>query len=143
MKQLTAVEKYALQHIESIQKTWKETQLKAADDEIEAQKKEFDAKKLEEMTEALGTVSSTPTEGGSIASESDDNTSSTDEEEGEEDSDDDTNSSTDAESSEDDESQLDSDDDDNAAVNTGTPLSPRTRARGGVRINLWNLDRSK
>merc|ERR1712223_1757354 len=37
MKQLTAVEKYALNHIEFIQKFWKDSQLAAADAEIEAQ----------------------------------------------------------------------------------------------------------
>merc|ERR1712223_2373462 len=80
-KQLTAVEKYALQFIENSEKFWKESQLSAADAEIQAQKKEFDAKKLEEMTEALGTASSTPTETGSIASE-DTEDSSTDTDDG-------------------------------------------------------------
>ena len=56
MKQLTAVEKYALNHIEFIQKFWKDSQLAAADAEIEAQKREFDAKKLEEMIEKLDSV---------------------------------------------------------------------------------------
>ena len=45
----------------------------AADAEIQNQQKEFDAKKLEEMTEALGTGTSTPG-GSSIAtSEADTN----------------------------------------------------------------------
>merc|ERR1719447_271607 len=88
-KQLTAVEKYALQFIENSEKVWKDSQLAAADAEIQAQKKEFDAKKLEEMTEALGTGTSTPTETGSIASE-DTEDSSTDDEDGSEDSDEET-----------------------------------------------------
>ena len=66
-KQLTAVEKYALQFIENSERFWKESQLAAADAEITNQQKEFDAKKLEEMTEALGTGTSTPG-GSSIAS---------------------------------------------------------------------------
>lgn len=142
MKQLTAVEKYALQHIETIQKTWKETQLKAADDEIEAQKREFDAKKLEEMTEALGTVSSTPTEGGSVASESDSDEENSSTEDDDDSDDEESNSSSSDE--EEDESQSDSDDDNDDQdnqVNMGNPLSPRTRSRGDVRINLWNLDK--
>ena len=71
MKQLTAVEKYALNHIEFIQKFWKDSQLAAANAEIEAQKREVDAKKLEEMTEAIGVTSATPTEDGSTASDTD------------------------------------------------------------------------
>ena len=72
-RQLTAVEKYALHFIENSERFWKESQLAAADAEIQNQQKEFDAKKLEEMTEALGTGTSTPG-GSSIAtSEADTN----------------------------------------------------------------------
>merc|ERR1712141_973829 len=42
MKQLSPIETYALNHIEFIQKFWKDSQLAAADAEIEAQKREFD-----------------------------------------------------------------------------------------------------
>ena len=69
MKQLNPVEKYAFNHVEYIQKFWKECQIAAIDAEIEAQKKEFDEKKLEEMAEAIGGASATPTEDGSTASE--------------------------------------------------------------------------
>ena len=72
MKQLNPVEKYAFNHVEHIQKFWKEYQIAAIDAEIEAQKKEFDEKKLEEMAEAIGAgASATPTEDGSTASETD------------------------------------------------------------------------
>ena len=54
MKQLTAVEKYALAHVSHSERFWKDAQLAAADAEIEAQKQEFDARKLEEMAENLG-----------------------------------------------------------------------------------------
>ena len=63
------MEKYALGQIEELNRYWRDSQLAAADAEIEAQKKEFDARKLEEMTEAIGGVSATPTEDGSTASE--------------------------------------------------------------------------
>ena len=78
-KQLSSVEKYALQFVENSERFWKESQLAAADAEIQAQQKEFDAKKLEEMTEALGTASSTPTETGSVASSEADTETDTDE----------------------------------------------------------------
>jgi hypothetical protein len=69
MKQLNPVEKYAFNHVEHIQKFWKDYQIAAIDAEIEAQKKEFDEKKLEEMAEAIGAgASATPTEDGSTAS---------------------------------------------------------------------------
>ena len=77
-KQLTAVEKYALGQIEEINRFWRDSQLAAADAEIEAQKKEFDARKLEEMTEAIGGASATPTEDGSTASETESDDSSDD-----------------------------------------------------------------
>merc|ERR1712223_1443609 len=69
MKQLSPIETYAFKHVEHIQKIWKECQIAAIDAEIEAQKKEFDEKKLEEMAEAIGGASATPTEYGSTASE--------------------------------------------------------------------------
>ena len=69
MKQLSPIETYAFKHVEHIQKIWKECQIAAIDAEIEAQKKEFDEKKLEEMAEAIGGASATPTEDGSTASE--------------------------------------------------------------------------
>ena len=70
MKQLSPIETYAFKHVEHIQKFWKECQIAAIDAEIEAQKKEFDEKKLEEMAEAIGAgASATPTEDGSTASE--------------------------------------------------------------------------
>ena len=77
-KQLTAVEKYALGQIEELNRFWRDSQLAAADAEIEAQKKEFDARKLEEMTEAIGGASATPTEDGSTASETESDDSSDD-----------------------------------------------------------------
>ena len=77
-KQLTAVEKYALGQIEELNRFWRDSQLAAADAEIENQKKEFDARKLEEMTEAIGGASATPTEDGSTASETDSDDSSDD-----------------------------------------------------------------
>ena len=146
MKSLTSIEKYALQLLEHRQKSWKESQLKAADDEIEAQKKEFDAKKLEEMTEALGTVCSTPTEGTSIASEEDGN-ESTDVDDGGDDSDDsddeqdgDSATSSDEEEMEDDSTTDEEDQDQEPSSSSKNPLSPRTRSRVGVKINLWNLN---
>ena len=82
MKQLSPIETYAFKHVEHIQKFWKECQIAAIDAEIEAQKKEFDEKKLEEMAEAIGAgASATPTEDGSTASE-------TEVDEGDDDSDD-------------------------------------------------------
>merc|ERR1719350_1850224 len=179
MKQLNPVEKYAFNHVEHIQKFWKECQIAAIDAEIEAQKKEFDEKKLEEMAEAIGAgASATPTEDGSTASE-------TDVDEGGDDSSDDGDDSDDSSSDEDDRATgddndtentepTDSDDSDNndensiaiesdqeekpiksLKINTSkkflkksrkkskkdNPLSPRTRSRGDVRINLWNLDK--
>ncbi len=72
MKQLTAVEKYALKRLEIVHGAWRDAQLAAADAEIEAQKKEFDAKKLDELAEAIGgATSATPTEAGSTANNSD------------------------------------------------------------------------
>ena len=161
MKQLTAVEKYALNHIEFIQKFWKDSQLAAADAEIEAQKREFDAKKLEEMTEAIGVTSATPTEDGSTASETDSDDSSTDDdddtdEENDEDNDtleeDDDTENTET-TSEEDEITAGSESDEDKPIKTkskkskrynrNTPLSPRTRSRGDVRINLFKLDESK
>jgi len=147
-KRLTAVEKYALQFIENSEKFWKDSQLAAIDAEIQAQKKEFDAKKLEEMTEALGTGTSTPTETGSIASEDAEDSSTDPNDGGSEDSDEDT-SDDDNESNTEDEEEEDGDDAENdehneeTEINEDNPLSPRalsTRARGHVRINLWNLD---
>ena len=82
MKQLSPIETYAFKHVEHTQKIWKECQIVAIDAEIEAQKKEFDEKKLEEMAEAIGAgASATPTEDGSTASE-------TEVDEGDDDSDD-------------------------------------------------------
>ena len=95
MKQLNPVEKYAFNHVEYIQKFWKECQIAAIDAEIEAQKKEFDEKKLEEMAEAIGAgASATPTEDGSTASET--------EVDEDDDSSDDENDSDDSSSDEDD-----------------------------------------
>ena len=157
MKQLTPVEKYALQLIEYRSKDWREGQLAAADAEIEAQKQEFDARKLEEMTEALGTASSTPTETGSLASE--DTGSSTDTDNEASDSDDDSSSDEDNTVTDNDAEETASEDndqdnadqnesnvhdetlDENVEINMGNPLSPRTRSRVDVRINLWNLDK--
>merc|ERR1712223_1490817 len=99
-KQLTAVEKYALQFIENSEKFWKDSQLAAADAEIQAQKKEFDAKKLEEMTEALGTGTSTPTETGSVASSEADTETDTDEDGDSEDEENDENSTDDSDENE-------------------------------------------
>lgn len=163
MKQLTAVERYALNHIEHVEKYWKESQLAAADADIEAQKREFDAKKLEDMAEAIGAVSATPTEEGSTASESDDSdddrSSSSDDEEddtddSEADTEDEAESSREDDGSSDQGESMESEEDEedrpiksSAATksrkshdNAGTPLSPRTRSRGDVRINLWSLD---
>ena len=64
--------------IEELNRFWRDSQLAAADAEIEAQKKEFDARKLEEMTEAIGGASATPTEDGSTASETESDDSSDD-----------------------------------------------------------------
>ena len=156
MKQLTPVERYALKHIEHMERYWKESQLAAADADIEAQKREFDAKKLEDMAEAIGAVSATPTEEGSTASESDD--SDDDESDDEDDDTDDSEADTEdeAESSHEEPSsdqgesmQSEEDEEDRPIIrsssstksrNAGTPLSPRTRSRGDVRINLWGLD---
>lgn len=59
MKELTSVERYALTLIEHYEGDWKREQLAAADAEIAAQRREFDARKLEELAENLGDASST------------------------------------------------------------------------------------
>ena len=96
------------------------------------------------MNYILPIGTSTPTETGSIASE-DTGDSSTDTEDGSEDSDDETsddnetNTETEEDGDEENEEQ-----NEETEINEDSPLSPRalsTRARGHVRINLWNLDK--
>jgi superfamily II DNA/RNA helicase len=179
MKQLSPIETYAFKHVEHIQKFWKECQIAAIDAEIEAQKKEFDEKKLEEMAEAIGAgASATPTEDGSTASEtevdegdddSDDEVDDGDSDDGSSDEDEDrvTVDDNDTENTEPTDSDDDSDRENSTAIESedekpikrlkinakskfmkksrkkskkDSPLSPRTRSRGDVRINLFNLD---
>ena len=59
MRQLSSVERYALSQVEYYEAEWKKDRLAAADAEIEAQRKEFDARKLDEMAETLADASST------------------------------------------------------------------------------------
>ena len=130
MKQLTAVEKYALAHVSHSERFWKEAQLAAADAEIEAQKQEFDARKLEEMAENLGA---------SMIEEQ--STESDDTDVNDQDSDDDSDSNDENdESSESGASETSEDESDDEKDDENMPLSPRTRSRGDVRINLWNLE---
>ena len=124
MKQLTSVEKYALSHVSHAQRFWKESQLAAVEAEIEAQKEEFDARKLEEMAENLGVSTANSTETELSESDSDNSNDSDDSDDGSDSEEDNTESTTE-----------DSDEE-------NMPLSPRTRSRGDVRINLWNLDES-
>ena len=97
----------------------------------------------------LGTACSTPTETGSVASE--DTDSSTDENEGDSDDDTDDSDGSADESSSDENAEDEVEDGEGdgceqgeTEINEDSPLSPRalsTRARGNVRINLWNLDK--
>ena len=58
MKQLSSVERYALSQVEFYEGDWKREQLAAADAQIEAQRKEFDARKLQDAAEnAVGASS--------------------------------------------------------------------------------------
>ena len=50
MKQLSPVERFALAQVEYYEGNWKRERLAEADAEIEAQRKEFDARKMEEMS---------------------------------------------------------------------------------------------
>ena len=130
MKQLTAVEKYALKHVSHTQRFWKESQLAAVDAEIEAQKEEFDARKLEEMAENLGVSTANSTETEEESEESGENS---------DDSDDDSDNGSD--SDEEDNTESTTEESEAEEVDgENMPLSPRTRSRGDVRINLWNLD---
>lgn len=132
MKQLTPVEKYALAHVSHSERFWKEAQLAAADAEIEAQKQEFDARKLEEMAENLGA---------SMIEEQ--STESDDTDVNDQDSDDDSEGDENDESSDEGEEASETSEDESDEEmkdGQGTPLSPRTRSRGDVRINLWNLE---
>jgi hypothetical protein len=154
---LTAVERYALTHIEHMERYWKESQLAVADAEIQAQKREFDAKKLDAMTEAFAAsnagTSATPTEAGSTTDDNDSDDSDTDDErssqnDSDDSSDDDNSTSSEEEQQEQEEegptTTMDDDNEDTSPIqksSPGTPLSPRTRSRGDVRINLWTLDK--
>merc|ERR1711892_1189591 len=53
LKQLSSVEKYALHHMENIEADYFQGQLEAADAELEARKEEFDAEKMEELTQEI------------------------------------------------------------------------------------------
>ena len=130
MKQLTAVEKYALAQVQYNERFWKESQLAAIDAEIEAQKEEFDARKLEEMAENLGV--STIEEQSTEAESTDPDNS--------EDSDDSSDSDESGSDSSDEEDNTEETTENDESGDEKMPLSPRTRSRGDVRINLWNLD---
>jgi hypothetical protein len=58
LKQLSSVERYALSQVEYYEGASKRERLAAADAEIEAQRKEFDARKLEDMADTLVDASS-------------------------------------------------------------------------------------
>merc|ERR1719347_817328 len=53
LKQMSSVEKYALRHMETIEAEYVQGQLEAADAELEARKEEFDAEKIEELTQEM------------------------------------------------------------------------------------------
>ena len=53
MKQLAPIERYGLSLMEFLERDWRMEQLRAADAELEAQKQELDASKIDTMTEEI------------------------------------------------------------------------------------------
>ena len=127
VSQLSAVERFALAHIEFMEKDWRVEQLDAAEAELAATKKELEkAQKEEEIEFEQARAELLDQE--SSSDDDDDDDDDTDEE-GEDDTSD----------GEDDSDDVDSDENEEG----GGFASPRTRSRGDVKIDLWTLDDKK
>merc|ERR1711874_153958 len=116
LSELTAVERYALRHMEWTGRDWVQGQLQAADADIQARKEEFDAEKLEELTQEIRE------EMGETSGEEEDSDDDSDDDDGDDDEDE---SSSDNEETEEDD-QVDE-------------AEKVTRSKGHVDINLWEL----
>ena len=116
------MERYAFGLVEHLEADWKEQQLKSFEEELSAKKAEMEAQKLDNLS------SSEDEEEEEAKEEEESEEGEGEEEENEEESDDE---GEDEESEEEEETE---------ESEPEVIRSPKTRARGNVKINLWNLD---